>query len=115
PPHARERRVRKTQPAVAAEYGHRLGEVVERLALHADQSIVAAFEIEPLGDIVEEVNHAPFRVGRGDTPHSASVREMPHMLLGLDRAVGIVERTLPLAEVLLVRKLAGRAQSVEYD
>ena len=37
------------KPAVAAEHGDAFGEIVERLALHADQRVEAAFEIEPLG------------------------------------------------------------------
>ena len=104
----------EAQPPVAAEHGHRLGEVVQRLALHADQGIVAPLEIEPLGDIVEEVDHPPFRVGRGDDAHGAAVRQMPHVLLGFDRAVGIVKRVLPLPEVLLVWKLARRPQTIEH-
>ena len=66
PPHAGERRIVQPQPAVAAEHGDRLGEVVERLALHADQRVEAALEIEPFGDVVEQIDHAAFRIGRGD-------------------------------------------------
>jgi len=108
------RAIIEAQPPVAAEHRHRLGEVVQRLALNADQGVVAALEIEPLGDVVEQVDHAAFGIGRGDDAHGAAVRQMPHVLLGLDRPVGVVERALPLAEVLLVRELARGAQPIEH-
>ena len=61
-PHARERRIVQAQAAVAAEHRDRLGEVVERLALHLDQRVVAAFEVEPLGDVVEQIGDAALRI-----------------------------------------------------
>jgi hypothetical protein len=53
PPHAGEDRIEKAQPAVTAEHGDRLGKIVQGLALDPDQRIVAAFEIEPFGDVIE--------------------------------------------------------------
>ena len=80
PPHAGERRIVQPQPAVAAEHRDRLGQIVERLALHPDQRVEAALEIEPLGDVVEQIGHAAFGVGRGDDAHGAPLRQMPHRL-----------------------------------
>ena len=114
PPHPRECRIVEPQPAVAAEHRHRLGQIVEGFALHADQSIEAALEIEPLGDVVEQINHAAFRIGRRHHPQGAAVRQMPLVLLRLDRPIGFVQRGLPLAEILIVGKLAGGAQSIEH-
>ena len=53
PPHAGEDRIEQAQPAVTAEHGDRLGQIVQGLALDPDQCIVAAFEIEPFGDVIE--------------------------------------------------------------
>src|SRR5687767_7930878 len=39
---------------------------------------------------------------------------MPHLLFRLDRAIGLVQLGFPRAEVLLFRKLVGRAQPVEH-
>ena len=41
-PHALEGRIVQPHAAVAAEHRHRLGQMVERLALHLDQRVVAA-------------------------------------------------------------------------
>ena len=53
-----ERRIGQPHAAVAAEHGDGLGEIVERLALDADQRIEPPLEIEPLGDVVEQVGDA---------------------------------------------------------
>ena len=55
-----EGRIVQPQPAVAAEHRDRLGEIVERLALHADQRVVAPLQVEPLGDVVEQIGDAAF-------------------------------------------------------
>ncbi len=114
PPHLHEGRIEQPQPAIAAEHRDRFGEIVERLALHPDQRVVAALEIEPLGDVVEQVDHAAFRVRRGDDPHGAAARQVPEVFLGFERAVGLVQRRLPLAEVRLVGQPARGAQLVEH-
>ena len=102
------------QAAVAAEHRDRFGQVVERLALHADQRVVAPRQIEPLGDVVEQIGHAALRIGRGDDAQRAAVRQVPEVLLRLGRAIGFVQRGLPGPEVLLLRQLARRAQLVEH-
>ena len=65
-PHLREGRIAQPQPAVAGEHRDRFAEIVERFALHADQRVEAAFEIEPLGHVVEQIGDAAFGIGRGD-------------------------------------------------
>ena len=87
----REGRIVQPQPAVAGEHRDRFGEIVERLALHADQRVVAALQVEPLGDVVEQIGHAAFGIGRGDDAQRAAVRQMPEMLLGFGRAIGLVQ------------------------
>ena len=39
---------------------------------------------------------------------------MPGLLLGFDRAIGLVQRRLPLAEILLLRQPARGAQLIEH-
>ena len=70
--------------------------------------------LEALGDVVVEISDAAFRIGRGDDAQRAAVRQMPHVLLRLDRAIGFVELLLPLPEVLLLGQLARGAQAVEH-
>ena len=98
----------QAQPPIACEHGDTFGQIVERLALHADQFLEAAVEVEPLGDVVEQVGHAAVRIRRGDDAQGAAVGQVPSVFLGLDRAVGFVQLRLPLAEILLLRQLAAR-------
>ena len=60
-PHVDERRIVQPQPPVGAEHRDRFDEIVERLALHADQRVVAPHQIEPFGDVVEQVGDAALR------------------------------------------------------
>ena len=110
-PHALERRIVQPHAAVRAEHRDRFGQVIERLALHLDQRVVAAVHVEPLGDVVIQISDAAFRIGRGDHAQRAAVRQVPHMLLRLDRAIGLVQLLLPLPEVLLLGQLALGAQA----
>ena len=61
-PHARECRVEKPQAPVAPEHRDGLGEVVERFALHLDQGLIPAFQIKPSCIVVEQIDHAAFRI-----------------------------------------------------
>ncbi len=65
-PDVGERRIVETDAAVGTEHGDALGEMVEGLALDADQRVVAAFEIEALGDVLVHPGGAALRVGIGD-------------------------------------------------
>ena len=77
--------------AVAGKYRDAFREVVECLTLKADQLLEAAFEIEPLGDIVKQISDAAVRIGRGDDAQRAAVGQVPLALLGFDGAIGFVE------------------------
>ena len=80
-PHPRESGISQPQPAVAGKHRDAFGQVVERLALHADQLLEAAFEIEPLGHVVEQIGDAAVRIGRGDDAQRAPVGQVPDVLL----------------------------------
>jgi len=112
-PHALERRIVQAHPAVRAEHGDGFGEVIERLALHFDQRFEAPAHVEAFGNVVVEISDAAFRIGCGDDPQGAAVRQMPHMFFRLDRAIGFVKLLLPLLEVLLLGQLARAAQGIE--
>ena len=114
PPHAREYRIEQAQPPVACEHRNRLGKIVERLALHADQGFEAPLEIEAAGHVMKEIGHAAFGIGRRDHAQRAAVRQVPGMFPGFERAIGGLELRLPLAEVCLLRQLASGAQPVEH-
>ena len=102
------------QPAVAAKHRDAFGKIVERFALNADQFLKTPLEIEPLGDVVEQVGDPAVRIGGGDDAQSASVGQMPGMFLGFDGAIGLVQLRLPLAKILLLRQLARRAQDLDH-
>ncbi len=112
-PHLLEGRIVQPQPPVAGEHRDRFGEIVERLALHADQRVEAALEIEPLGHVVEQIGDAAFGIGRGDDAQRAAVRQMPHVLLRLRARDRLRAAGSSSAEILLLRQLAGGAQAVE--
>ncbi|MGY4305001.1 hypothetical protein ACVIJ6_002244 [Bradyrhizobium sp. USDA 4369] len=79
-----------------------------------DQSVEAAGEREALGDIVEQIGHAAFRIGRGDHGERAAIRQEPGVLGRLDGAIGLVQLGLPGAEVCLLGQFARGAQAVEH-
>ena len=85
----------QAQAPVACEHRNALGQIVEGLALHADHFLEAPVEVEPLGDVMEQIGDAAVRIGRGDDAHGAAVRQVPHIFLGLDRAVGFEQLGLP--------------------
>ena len=102
------------QPSVAAEHGDPFGEIVERLALNADQFLEPALEIEPLGDVVEEISDAAVRIGRGDDAQCPSVGQMPGVFFRFDGAIGFVQLRSPLPKILLLRQLVGGAQDFDH-
>src|SRR5262249_54942368 len=87
--------------------------MVERLALDVDQRVVAALEVEPLGDVLVDPGHAALRIGIGDDPERLSVGEVPPLLPRLDRAIGGEEIGAPGPEVGLFGELSARAQAIE--
>ena len=110
PPHAGEGRIEQPHAAVAAEHGDAFGEVVERFALDADQGVETPLQIEPLGDVVEQIGDAAFGIGRGDDAQRAAVGQVPGVLLRLD-ARGRRRAAAPSRpEIPLLGQLARRAQ-----
>ena len=100
--------------AVAAEHRDRFGEIVEGFALHPDQAVEPPRQIEAFGDVVEQIGDAAFRIGRGDDADRAAVGQVPGVLFGLHRAIGLVQLGLPGPEIRLFRNLARGAQAVEH-
>ena len=113
-PHFFESGIEQFDAAIAAEHGDRFSEIVERLMLDPGQPVVAACEIEALGDIVEQIGDAAFEVRRGDDADGAAVGQEPAVILRLDGAVGFVQLGLPDPEVGLFGQFARRAQPVEH-
>ena len=83
-----EGRIVEPEPAVGAEHRDAFGEVVEGLALDVDQRVVAALEVEPLGDVLVDPGHPALRVGIGDDAERLAVGQVPALFPGLDRPVG---------------------------
>ena len=114
-PHLGEGRIEQLRPAVAAEHRDRFGEIVERLALDSDQAVEPPRQIEALGDVVEQIGDAAFGVRRGDDADARGRRAGYQVsLVGLDRAIGLVQLGLPGAEIRLLRQFARGAQPVEH-
>ena len=113
-PHGGEFRIEQPHPPVAAEHRDGFGQIVEGFALDPDQRIETPLEIEPLGDVVEEIGDPAVGIGRGDDAQRAQVRQVPHELLGLGGAVGRVQLPLPRPEVLLLGQPSRRPQAVEH-
>ncbi len=113
-PHFREGRIEQARLAVAAEHRDAFGEAVQRLPLHPDQAVEASLQVEPLGDVVEQIGDAAFGIGRGDDAERAAVGQIPGVFRRLDRAIGFVQLRLPGAEIGLLRQLARGAQPVEH-
>ena len=111
----REGRIVQVEPPVAAEHRDALGERFERFALHADQRLVAAHQLEPLGHVVEQIGDAAFRVGRGDDAQRAAVGQVPFVLRaararGRPRAARSSSRGSRPAREACARRAGGRAR-----
>ena len=113
-PHFLESGIEQFDAAIAAEHRDCFSQIVERLVLDPRQPVIAACEIEALGDIVEQIGDAAFEVRRGDDADGAAVGQEPGVVLRLDGAIGFVQLGLPDPEVGLLGEFAGRAQPVEH-
>ena len=58
PPKPRKGRIGEPHAAVGAEHHDAFRQIVERLALHPNRGLVAAFEVDPLGQILEHPGDA---------------------------------------------------------
>ena len=88
PPDIGEHRVEQPQPAIGAEHRHRLGEMVERLALQLRKRRKPAFQRDLLGDVLVDVAHPAVGIRHGGDADRAAVREMPELLARRRRLVG---------------------------
>ena len=116
-PHLGEGRVVQPQAAVGAEHRDALGESVERLALHADQRLSPALEIDPLGDVLVDVGDAALRIRVGDDAERAPVGQVPPVLARLERRLVGGEQLRPPARgnrparAACARRAGGRGRS----
>jgi hypothetical protein len=102
------------EASVAAEHGDALGQRFERFALHADERFVAAYKLQPLGHVVDQISDSAFRVRRGDHAQSAAIRQVPLMLARFEGAIRLVQLGFPFAEIGLFGKPTGCAQPIEH-
>ena len=78
-------RVMQFQPAVAAEQGCPLVQIVEGLALDLDQRVVGAFERQAVGHVLIDEDQAAQRVRRHPHAERPPVRQMHQLVLRLDQ------------------------------
>ena len=114
-PQRRESRVRQAHAAVRPEHGDALGKIVERLALHAHRRLVAAFEVDLLGQVLEHPGDAAIGLRIGDDADGAAVGQVPPMFLRIDGTVGGEQVLLPAPPFRLLGDLAVAAQPVEQQ
>ena len=113
-PHFLEGGIEQFDAAVAAEHRDRFRQIVQRLVLDPGQPVVAACEVEALGDIVEQIGDAAFEVRRGDDADGAAVGQEPGVVLRLHGAIGFVQLGFPDPEVGLFGQFARGPQPVEH-
>ena len=112
-PELREGRVVELEAAVRAQERDALLEIVQRLALHADQLVVAAFKRQLVGDVLIEIGDAAEGVLLADHVQRAAIGQVPPVLARLDRGIGGELLGAPFAVIGLLRDAALVAQPVE--
>ena len=80
PPQPREGGVGQLEPAIGGEDGDALLQRVERLALHPRLGVELGFQVEMLGDVIEQVGDAALRIGVDHRAQGATVGQVPHLL-----------------------------------
>ena len=78
-----ESRVEQLEAPVGAEHRDAFLEAVERLALHVDQGVVARFQREALGLVVEQIGDAAVGALLGENVERAPVGQVPRVVLGV--------------------------------
>ena len=112
-PDALEGLVEELEAAVRAEHRDAFREMVERLALYADQLIVAAFERKALGLVLIKIGDAAVGALLGHDMHRAAIGNVPPFL-GLRAGLVAGEHfRLPLAVVHDLGDAAALAQAIE--
>ncbi len=99
---------------VAAEHRDGFGEIIEGFTLDADQAVKPPREVQAFGNIVEQIGDATFRIRCGDDAYRAAIGQVPGILFGFDRAIGLMQLCLPGPEIRLLGQFAGGAQPVEH-
>ena len=105
-PELGEGRVVELEAAVGAQQRDAFLEVVQRLALYADQLVVAAFERQLVGHVLIEIGDAAEGVLLAHDVQRAAVGQVPPVLARLDRGIGGELLGAPLAVVCLLRDAA---------
>ena len=112
-PQPHEGRIEQTCAPVRTKHRYTLGQIVQRLALHTYRGVVAAFEIDLFGQVLEDPGDAAVWMRVGDDADGAAVRQVPGVLLRLDSAVGGQDPLFPFAPFRLFGNLAVAAQPIK--
>ncbi len=102
----------EAQAAARREHGDALAQRVERLPLHMDERVVAAFERQPLGDVLVEIGDAAV-MSVGDDMQAAAVGQMPFVLRLCVGAVSGEPGAFPILIIGPLRQAPCLAQAVE--
>ncbi|MCY1217723.1 hypothetical protein D9M72_296480 [compost metagenome] len=113
-PDRAERRVRQANAAIGPKHGDAFGEMVDRLALNLNERIVARFEIDLLGQVLEHPGDPALRAGGREDAQRLAVRQVPEVALRVERLIDGKRGGLPLFPVELLRQLAAGAQPVKH-
>jgi len=89
--------------AIGAENGDAFGEMIDGFALNLDQRVVARFEIDLFGQVLEYPGGAALRMRRCENPQDLAVRQMPEIGLRIERAIDRKDAVLPCLPVQLFR------------
>ena len=104
----------KLEPAVAAEHGDALEQIVQRFPLDLEQGVVRAFERQAVGDVLVHKNEAAQRMRRYRHAQRAIVRQVHQLALRLDQGGEHLELlALEGAKVGVFRNAAALAQPLQ--
>ena len=63
PPQIGERGVEQLEPPISAKHSNAFFQAVERFALHANEGVELAFQMEAFADIIKQISHAAWGLG----------------------------------------------------
>ena len=114
-PQRRQARIGKRQPSIGAEHGDRFGKRVDGFALDVGEGLVGGFKLQPLGDVLEYIDNAAGRTGRGGNHlDRAPVGQVPRLVfMRLLAPIGLEVLRAPGLVIDLVGQHAIGAQLVE--
>ena len=108
-----EGRIEELEAPVGPEEGNALVEIVEGLALHADELVVAALQLDLARGILVEIGDAAEGMLFADHMDGAAIRQVPPVFAGFERGIGGELLGAPVAIVGLFGNAALVAQAVE--